>query len=258
MTLSCPPNTLLLIADLHLSPQRPGLCRAFLHFLDSKTPGTQALYILGDFVDAWVGDDDDTPLYAALAAALKAVSERGTAVYFIHGNRDFLLGQRYAAACGATLLDEPLRLTHAGHRYLLLHGDVLCTRDTAYLAFRNQVRSPAWQRDFLAQPLPERRAFAAAARAQSENMSSNKPQDIMDVSPEAVLALMQQEGSPTTLIHGHTHRPAVHEVEHNGTMARRIVLGDWREHEAWYVRLDAAGATLERFSYDRINMNNIF
>jgi UDP-2,3-diacylglucosamine hydrolase len=248
MTASCPPDTLLLISDLHLSPQRPDLCQAFLRFLAEKTPGAKALYILGDFVDAWIGDDDDSPLYVELAAALKAVSERGTAVYFIHGNRDFLLGQHYASACGATLLDEPLRLTHAGHDYLLLHGDVLCTRDTAYLAFRNLVRSAAWQSEFLAKPLAERRAFAAAARAQSKSMSSNKPEDIMDVTPEAVLALLQKEGV-RSLIHGHTHRPAVHELEVDGLPAQRVVLGDWREHEAWYAQLDANGAHLKHFSY---------
>jgi UDP-2,3-diacylglucosamine hydrolase len=248
MTASCPPDTLLLISDLHLSPQRPDLCQAFLRFLDEKTPGAKALYILGDFVDAWIGDDDDTPLYAELAAALKPLGARGTAVYFIHGNRDFLLGQHYASTCGATLLDEPLRLSHAGHDYLLLHGDVLCTRDTAYLAFRNLVRSQDWQREFLAKPLTERRAFAAAARAQSKSMSSNKPEDIMDVTPEAVLELMQQE-KVSTLIHGHTHRPAVHELSMNGALAQRVVLGDWREHEAWYARLDAAGAQLKHFSY---------
>jgi UDP-2,3-diacylglucosamine hydrolase len=248
MTASCPPDTLLLISDLHLSPERPDLCQAFLRFLDDKTPGAQALYILGDFVDAWVGDDDDTPFYTKLAAALRTVSARGTAVFFMHGNRDFLLGPRYAATCGATLLDEPLRLAHAGHAYLLLHGDMLCTRDTGYLAFRNLVRSAAWQREFLVKPLSERRAFAAAARAQSKSMSSNKPEDIMDVTQEAVLELMRKEGV-TTLIHGHTHRPAVHEFAVEGTAAQRIVLGDWREHEAWYLRLDAAGAHLEHFAY---------
>ncbi|MDR2212744.1 MAG: UDP-2,3-diacylglucosamine diphosphatase [Pseudomonadales bacterium] len=248
MTASCPPDTLLLIADLHLSPQRPELTRAFLRFLDEQAKGAQALYILGDFADAWIGDDDDTPLYAELAAALHHLSTSGTAIFFLHGNRDFLLGQDYAASCGARLLDEPLRLSHLGQDYLLLHGDILCTRDSAYLAFRQQVRAPAWQRDFLSKLLAERRAFAAAARAQSKSMSSNKAQDIMDVTPEAVLDLMQEQGV-TTLIHGHTHRPKVHEFKLHGSPARRIVLGDWREHETWYARIDAAGVSLERFVY---------
>jgi UDP-2,3-diacylglucosamine hydrolase len=248
MTAKCLPKTLLLISDLHLSPQRPDLCQAFLRFLDEKAAGAEALYILGDFVDAWIGDDDDTPLYQELAAALKALSARGTDIFFMHGNRDFLLGPRYAEACGATLVDEPLRLSHAGHDYLLLHGDMLCTRDSDYLAFRTLVRDPRWQQEFLSRSLTERRAFAAEARARSKSMSSNKPEDIMDVTPEAVLELMREEGI-TTVIHGHTHRPAVHDFSLDEQAAQRIVLGDWREHEAYFARLDAAGVRLERFVY---------
>jgi UDP-2,3-diacylglucosamine hydrolase len=248
MTPKSLPNTLLLISDLHLSPERPDLCQAFLHFLELHAESAASLYILGDFVDAWVGDDDDTPLYAELATALKRLSAKGTAINFVHGNRDFLLGERYAKSCGATLLDEPVHLIHEKQHYLLMHGDVLCTRDTAYLAFRNMVRNPLWQEDFLSRPLSERRAFAAQARAQSKSMSSNKAQDIMDVTDAAVVDLMREQ-NVFTLVHGHTHRPAVHKFEIDAVAARRVVLGDWRDHDVCFARISSEGLTLERFEY---------
>jgi len=240
------PDPVLLIADLHLEPARPDLCRAFFAFLDTTASGAAALYILGDLFNVWIGDDDDTPLYADISAALKRLSDSGTAVYLMHGNRDFLLGSAYAAACGATLLSEPHLLQHHAHRYLLLHGDVLCTRDTDYQAFRTQVRNPRWQADMLARSLAERRIFAEQARSQSKSMSSNKAEDIMDVSQEAVETLLHVQGVDT-MIHGHTHRPALHQFNSAGKACRRLVLGDWGAF-GWYARLDGTALTLERFT----------
>ena len=238
MNQKSPPDCVLLIADLHLDPAREDLTRAFLDFLNHTAPGAAALYILGDLFNVWIGDDDDTPLYHDISQALLALSRSGTAVYLMHGNRDFLLGSAYAAAAGAELISEPYVLEHRGRRYLLMHGDILCTRDSDYMAFRKLVRDPVWQQAFLAQPLQARREFAAQARTKSKSMSSNKPQDIMDVTGSEVEKLMQRYGIDT-LIHGHTHRPAVHEFSVGDTPCRRIVLSDWDNAEKEkYLRLD--------------------
>jgi UDP-2,3-diacylglucosamine hydrolase len=258
MTARSQPDSVLLISDLHLDPARPGLTRAFFDFLqkaargvlpgtagsalDENSSGASALYILGDFFNVWIGDDDDAPLCTDVAQALKALADSGTAVYLMHGNRDFLIGEAWAAACGATLIDEPYVLQHGGASFVLMHGDVLCTRDTDYLAFRTMVRDPAWQQAFLARPLAERRAFAEQARARSKTMSSNKPDDIMDVTPEEVERVLEGSAVPT-LIHGHTHRPAVHQLP---GARQRIVLGDW-DAQGWFVRITEGHASLESF-----------
>jgi UDP-2,3-diacylglucosamine hydrolase len=239
------PDSVLLISDLHLEADRPDLTRAFFDFLETTARGASALYILGDFFNVWIGDDDDEPLGRDVSQALRRLSDSGTAVYLLHGNRDFLLGQRFAQDCGATLIHEPYLLHHGERDYLLLHGDALCTRDSDYMAFRTMVRDPQWQQAFLARPLAERRAFAAQARARSKTMSSNKPDDIMDVTPDEVVRVLDQSGT-TALIHGHTHRPAVHELAVNGAPATRIVLGDWGS-QGWYLRLAADQAELCEF-----------
>lgn len=236
------PERLLFISDLHLEEERPALTRAFLEFLQREGPQASALYILGDFFNVWIGDDDDRPLNAQISAALCQQAEAGLHIFLMHGNRDFLLGRDFAAASGATLIDDPQLLEHGGHRYLLMHGDQLCTRDTGYQTFRAQVRDPAWQRDFLAKPLTERRAFAAQARAASKSMSSNKPEDIMDVSQDAVEAVLAAH-SCDALIHGHTHRPDIHEFEAGGRSLRRVVLGDWGEY-LWYLALQDSSERL--------------
>lgn len=229
------PQRLLLISDLHLEEERPELTRAFLQFLERETPQASALYILGDFFNVWIGDDDDRPLNALISAALRQQADRGLAIYLMHGNRDFLLGEHFAQAAGARLIADPQVLEYGKHRYLLMHGDQLCTRDTGYLAFRTKVRDPAWQQAFLASPLAERRAFAEQARAASKSMSSNKPEDIMDVSQDAVEAVLAEHGCDS-LIHGHTHRPDIHEFVVAGKEQRRIVLGDWGQ-QLWYLAL---------------------
>lgn len=235
----------LLISDLHLEEARPQLTRAFLDFLDRETADASALYILGDFFNVWLGDDDDRPLNAVIANALKQCSDGGTAVYLLHGNRDFLLGAEFARAAGATLLAEPHVLEHEGQRYLLMHGDALCTLDTDYQKFRTTVRNPAWQQMFLTKPLAERRAFAAEARAASKSMNSNKAADIMDVTPTEAEAVLRKY-SIDTLIHGHTHRPAVHRFTVDGNTCKRIVLGDWG-NSGWYVEL-ADAPLLQQFA----------
>lgn len=254
MQAKSPPDPVLLISDLHLEPARPELTWAFFGFLEKAARGALektarqagALYILGDFFNVWIGDDDDVPLCREVSQALKRLRDSGTAVYLLHGNRDFLLGERYARECGATLIHEPYILENGGQRYLLMHGDALCTRDTDYIAFRTMVRDPLWQRDFLASPLDERRAFAEQARARSKTMSSNKPDDIMDVTPDEVVRVLEQHGI-ATLIHGHTHRPAVHKLTVSGLPASRIVLGDWQA-SGWYVQIAAGAAALRKFT----------
>lgn len=218
------------------------MTRAFLSFLEHTASQAAALYILGDFFNAWIGDDDDAPLCSEVSQALRKLSDSGTAVYLMHGNRDFLMGQRWAEACGATLIHEPHPLRNGDASFVLLHGDALCTRDTDYMQFRNMVRDAKWQSDFLSRPLAERRAFAEQARARSKTMSSNKPDDIMDVTPAEVERVLAETGIPT-MIHGHTHRPAVHDL---GGGRTRIVLGDW-DTRGWFVRIAGGKPALEQF-----------
>ena len=209
--------------------------------MHTRAQGAQALYILGDFFDAWIGDDDDAPLNAQVAAELKTLSDAGTQIFLMHGNRDFLLGKTFAASAGAQLLDEGTVIDLYGNPTLLLHGDSLCTGDTDYIAFRQQVRSPQWQQQILAQPLAARRALAAQLREKSQEMNSLKAEDIMDVTEAEVVHVMR-EANVTRLIHGHTHRPARHPLVIDGKSAERIVLGDWHHH-AW--ALEASEQSLE-------------
>ena len=245
MTANSLPDSVFLISDLHLETSRPDLCQAFLHFLTTTASEASALYILGDFFNVWIGDDDTSPLNLEISQALLAYAARGTAVYLMHGNRDFLLGESFARACGAILIPDPFVLHHGGNAFLLSHGDALCTRDSEYQQFRAMVRNPQWQAAILAKSLDERRAFAVQARAQSISMSSNKAEDIMDVSPDAVVSLMQTH-AVTTLIHGHTHRPAVHTLNLDNIAAKRVVLGDWGSL-GWYVRIQDQTLELKSF-----------
>ncbi|WP_323844008.1 UDP-2,3-diacylglucosamine diphosphatase [Microbulbifer magnicolonia] len=225
-----------IISDLHLDESRPDITRAFFDFLRGPAAGAEALYILGDFFEVWIGDDDDAPLAAEVARELSRYSGSGAELYLMHGNRDFLLGQDFAHRTGAVLLQDPSTVTLAGHRVLLMHGDTLCTRDREYLAFRQQARDPHWQRALLAKSLEERRAIAAQIRAVSKSMASRKAEDIMDVTPEEVERVMREHGV-RLLVHGHTHRPARHQLTVDGEPAERIVLGDWGER-GWCVKAD--------------------
>lgn len=226
----------LFISDLHLHETRPQLTRAFFHFLHTQATDAEKLYILGDFFDAWIGDDDDNALNTEVARELKQLSDSGTQIFLMHGNRDFLLGEIFAQQAGAQLIAEGTVIDLYNTPTLLLHGDDLCIDDADYIAFRKQVRSPQWQQHILAQPLAARRALAAQLREKSQAMNSLKAEDIMDVAQTEVIRVMQS-ANVKRLIHGHTHRPARHALEINGAVAERIVLGDWHD-SAWALVAD--------------------
>jgi UDP-2,3-diacylglucosamine hydrolase len=240
--------TTLFISDLHLQPSQPELLRASLRWLDTATHGVDTLYILGDLFEAWIGDDDDAPWLDEFAAVLQRVADSGTSIYFMHGNRDFLLGNAFAERCGMKLLPESTVIDLYGHRTLLMHGDTLCTEDQEYMAFRAQVRNPQWQQMILSQPLEQRRALAAMLREKSKMAGSNKTENIMDVTPDEVTRVLQ-EANVDRLIHGHTHRPARHSLTVSGKPAERIVLGDWdMQRGGWVIRAAADGSIeLENF-----------
>ncbi|MFT5482682.1 MAG: UDP-2,3-diacylglucosamine hydrolase [Halieaceae bacterium] len=224
----------LFISDLHLDESRPAVTHALLDFLHRNAGLCQALYILGDLFEVWIGDDDDHPLGTRVSRALKAFQTAGSHVFLMHGNRDFLLGERFCQSAGATLLQDPTTISLSGKKTLLLHGDSLCTEDNDYQAFRAKVREPSYQRDLLAQPLEERRKLAKQLRQMSHEANSNKAADIMDVTASAVIATFEQHQA-RTMIHGHTHRPARHVVTLQNSVAERIVLGDWSSH-GWYIK----------------------
>lgn len=216
----------LFISDLHLDAGHPATTQLLLQLLGGRVRQAEALYILGDLFEAWIGDDDDSALGQVVGDALLACTASGTAVFIMHGNRDFLLGARFMQHTGATLLEDPAIIDLYGTPVLLTHGDLLCTEDIQYQAFRHRVRDPRWQREFLSRPLAERRRLAAEMRDASHAAKHHKPEAIMDVSASAVTGMMRRHGV-TRLIHGHTHRPAIHEFELDGAAAQRMVLGDW-------------------------------
>lgn len=228
----------LFISDLHLNPQQRSIADGFLGFLQGRAQNAERLYILGDFFDAWIGDDDDHPMALEVQDALRAFSAR-TPTFFMRGNRDFLIGAKFAERTGVTLLDEQAVVDLGGRKALLMHGDTLCTEDRDYLEFRAMVHSPQWQAQVLALPLEQRRQMAAELRAKSKSLSAMKAQDIMDVTPAEVERVMIQ-ADVSLLIHGHTHRPAHHSLDLNGQPAERWVLGDWHE-SGWYISADSAG-----------------
>src|SRR4249919_163474 len=235
--------TTLFISDLHLDPARPHITDLFGKFIDGEARHAEALYILGDLFEAWVGDDDPSDVGGFVATRLHGLRDAGVPVYFMRGNRDFLLGDDYARRAGMTILPDPAVVLLHGKPTLLMHGDLLCTDDVAYQQFRAQTRNPEWQRQFLSQPLPARLAFAEQARAASKvHQSGLHTQGLMeaitDVAPATVEATLSRYGIDR-LIHGHTHRPKVH--EHHG--GRRIVLGDWYEQGS-VLRVDADDAAL--------------
>jgi len=219
------PGTLF-ISDLHLDPERPAVTALFLEFLATRARQADAVYILGDLFEAWIGDDDETPLNLEVIQGIRMCVAAGTPVFVMHGNRDFLLGDRFAGQSRCLLLADPARIDLYGIPTLLMHGDLLCTDDTEYLAFRDRVRDSGWQTELLAKPLTVRREMAAEMRRSSREKTAGKPESIMDVNPAAVLDTMTQH-AVLQLIHGHTHRPGVHALQIAGQPARRYVLGDW-------------------------------
>ncbi len=224
--------TTLFISDLHLTPERPAGIQAFERFAREIALGAEELYILGDLFDYWIGDDAGNHLgHGHTLRLLQDISRAGVRLYVMRGNRDFLLGEEFAAATGCVLLEEPTRLHLGGLSTLLVHGDGLCTDDIDHQAFRRQVRAGDWQADFLARPIAEREAAARALRYQSDALKAGKPLEIMDVNPNAVESLMRDH-DVELLIHGHTHRPGMHELAVDARPARRIVLGDWLDQES--------------------------
>jgi UDP-2,3-diacylglucosamine hydrolase len=217
----------LFISDLHLTDERPEANERFIELLEGKARGADALYILGDFFEYWIGDDDlEDPFNAVIAGLLGALSRGGVPLYLMHGNRDFLVGERFCAATGAKLLADPSVHEIQGVRTLLMHGDTLCTDDLDYQNWRRISRSEAWQREFLAEPLSERRRAIVGMREKSKEVVQAKPADIMDVNDAAVMQAMRAHGV-TRLVHGHTHRPGRHALTIDGRPAERWVLPDW-------------------------------
>ena len=235
----------LFISDLHLCASRPAITKAFIQFLKKTAVNAEKLFILGDLFEYWAGDDDLLHTdHADIIQAIKALGDAGTEVFFIHGNRDFLIGEQFSKAASIHLLPDPSEINLYGKRILISHGDELCTDDTRYQAFRAQVRSPAWQAEFLSNPLTARKAQIEALRLQSEQEKSHKSLAIMDANSDAVSALLRQHEYPKLFIHGHTHRPNTHIIEIDGHQCQRIVLGDWYEQGSC-LRLDKNGFSNE-------------
>lgn len=227
-----PETVALFISDLHLQATLPHTAHAFFTFLHTYAMHAQQLYLLGDIFEYWAGDDDlETPFNAAIATAIRTVAEAGVDVFWMAGNRDFLVGEAFAQTAQLTLLPDPHVATIAGTRMTLAHGDAQCTDDQAYMAFRQQVRNPAWQQQFLSMPLAQRKAIIAGVRENSQSANKEKSADIMDVNADAIAALFTATESDI-LIHGHTHRPALHLLEGN---KKRYVLSDW-EYDTTPVR----------------------
>ncbi len=236
--------TTLFISDLHLDPSRPAVTRAFLDLLAGEARSADALYILGDFFEVWIGDDDDAELNQTVIAALNVLTSGGTPVYIMHGNRDFLIGKQFCQQSGCQLIPDPIVINLYGRDILLVHGDTLCTDDTEYMQFRQQCRSEAWQSALLSHSIEQRRLLAQQMRADSKEANSNKADDIMDVNLGEVLRMFEQHGVDL-MIHGHTHRPAIHQLDNS---AQRVVLGDWHD-TGWIIRYPADGEfKLEEFS----------
>ena len=233
------------ISDLHLQPGRPELESAFYQFLDTHIQAGETLYVLGDFFDSWIGDDEDDPFYLGIKTRLRDASNRAT-TYFMHGNRDFLIGEKFAADTGMKLLPDPQLIQLNSENILLMHGDSLCIDDTEYMQFRQQVRGDAWQQHILSLPLQQRRLIAADLRAKSKSMTSLKAEDIVDVNQAEVERVLKTHGVKT-LIHGHTHRPKRHCFSLDGLDAERIVLGDW-DKTGWYLKYEN-GFELVEFNF---------
>nr|MBF0684078.1 UDP-2,3-diacylglucosamine diphosphatase [Pseudomonas sp.] len=239
---------ILLISDLHLEEKRPDITRAFLGFLETRAPAAEALYILGDFFEVWVGDDGMTPYQHQIASALRVLSDSGTRVYLMHGNRDFMIGGAFCREAGCTLLRDPHIATFRGERVLLMHGDSLCTRDEGYMRMRRLLRNPLSLFILHSLSLAKRQRIASKLRSTSKEETRMKASDIVDVTPDEVIKVMRRH-KVRTLIHGHTHRPAVHSLHIDGQPAQRIVLGDW-DHQGWALQVDESGLQQAPFGLD--------
>jgi UDP-2,3-diacylglucosamine hydrolase len=238
---------ILLISDLHLQEERPDITRAFLDLIAGRTRDARALYILGDFFEVWIGDDAMSPFQRSICQALRELSDSGTQIFLMHGNRDFMIGRAFCKAAGCTLLPDPSVVELNGEPVLLMHGDSLCTRDEGYIRMRRYLRHPLTL--FVLRNLPKstRHKLARKLRNESRSQTRMKANDIVDVTPEEVPKVMEQFGV-RTLIHGHTHRPAIHKLQIGDQAARRIVLGDW-DKQGWAVQVDEQGFQLAAFDF---------
>ena len=233
-------TTTLFISDLHLCASRPRINQLFFDFLATTARSADRLYILGDFFEYWAGDDDiDDPFNRSIVDAVAALVSSGVSIFLMHGNRDFLIGEKFCHAAGVSLLQDPSMIELNGIRTLLMHGDTLCTDDVEYQKFRRQVRDPLWQKQFLSQPLAQRKAIIEDLRRRSETEKQTKSMEIMDVTPSSVEAVLREHSYPQ-LIHGHTHRPAKHIHHLDGNLCERWVLRDWYEGGG-YLRCDGSG-----------------
>jgi UDP-2,3-diacylglucosamine hydrolase len=235
--------TTLFISDLHLEAERPEIGDQFIQFLQTEATKAEALYILGDLFEAWVGDDDPNAHYAIIKLAIRKLTDSGIPVYFMHGNRDFMIGRKFANETGVEILKDPYPVKMYGQKALLSHGDAMCTDDVQYQRVRLMTRDPDWQQSMLAKPLKERLRIAEEARRQSLEQKLNLSMDIMDVNQGAVMRTINEYGVDV-LLHGHTHRPDVHTVDLGNRKAKRVVLGDWYSQGS-VVRWDLRGPKLE-------------
>ncbi|MCP8465657.1 UDP-2,3-diacylglucosamine diphosphatase [Pseudomonas sp. ZM23] len=231
--------SVLFISDLHLEVERPDITRAFLHFLATRARSAEALYILGDFFEAWIGDDGMDEFQHSIARSLRELADSGTRIYLMHGNRDFLIGKAFCREARCTLLRDPSLIDLGGEKILLMHGDSLCTLDAAYMKLRRWLRNPLSLFILRNLPLATRRKLARKLRKESRTQTRMKASEIVDVTPAEVERIMRDKGV-RILIHGHTHRPAVHELDIDGRSARRIVLGDW-DQQGWALEADDRG-----------------
>jgi UDP-2,3-diacylglucosamine hydrolase len=238
---------ILLISDLHLEEQRPDITRAFLDLLNGRAREAESLYILGDFFEAWIGDDAMSPFQRSICEALRVLSDHGTRIFLMHGNRDFMLGKAFCKAAGCTLLPDPSVVQFNGEPVLLMHGDSLCTRDEAYQRMRRYLRNPVMLWVLRHLPLGTRYKLARKLRSESKTQTRMKANDIVDVTPEEVPRIMAEFGVKT-LIHGHTHRPAIHKLQIGEDTAQRIVLGDW-DKQGWTLQVDEQGFALSAFDF---------
>ncbi len=236
--------TTLFISDLHIALEKPEITRRFLAFLNDRAPKAAALYILGDLFDAWIGDDDFTPPNNSIRKQLRQLADSGTRVYLQQGNRDFLIGKRFSDDTGVTLLDDYAVVDLYGTPTLLTHGDLLCTDDLAYQAFRTKSHTPEWQQAVLSKPLFLRLLAARWYRIRSYFHKRKKSQDIMDVNQDTVVKVMREQRC-LRLIHGHTHRPAVHDFPMDGQTAQRFVLAAWDKHSGQVLCWDKDGHHIE-------------
>ena len=238
---------ILLISDLHLEEQRPDITQAFLDLLSGRGRDAESLYILGDFFEAWIGDDAMSPFQLSICKALRSLSDSGTKIFLMHGNRDFMIGRAFCKAAGCTLLADPSVVQLNGEPVLLMHGDSLCTRDEAYMRMRRYLRNPITLFVLRHLPLSTRHKLARKLRNESRAQTRMKANDIVDVTPEEAPRIMAQYGVHT-LIHGHTHRPAIHKLQVGDEAGKRIVLGDW-DRQGWALQVDEQGFQLAAFDF---------